>query len=102
MGRLIKRQFFDFNIPPTTLGHLRSLVIISFLKTKKKHWKERKKITEVKGALQSTKENRSPKVEKLSGTQPEKKGEKKEKKQQQNLTKRSYTKCYEEQNHLNY
>jgi len=62
MGRLIKRQFF--NIPPTTLGHLRSLVIISFLKTKKKHWKERKKITEVKGALQSTKENRSPKVEK--------------------------------------
>ena len=31
MGRPIKRQFFDFNIPSTTQGHLRTLV-----KTKQK------------------------------------------------------------------
>ena len=42
-----------------------------FKKIKKTGKKERK-ITEVKRALQSTKENRTPKVEKLSGTQSKK------------------------------
>ena len=70
MGRPIKRQFLDFNVPSTTQGHLRALVKKLLKKTdRKKHWKERRKITEVKRALQSTKENRTPKVEKLSGTQ---------------------------------
>ena len=66
MGRLIKRQVFDFNVPSTTQGHLRTLV-----KRKKKTknrpkrntGKQESKITEIKRALQSTKENRTPKVE---------------------------------------
>ena len=40
MGRPIKRQFLDFNTPPTTLGHLRTLVK---KKEKKKETLERKK-----------------------------------------------------------
>ena len=66
MGRLIKRQFLDFNVPSTTQGHLRTLVK---KKIYKKTGKKESKITEIKRALQSTKENRTPKVEKLSGTQ---------------------------------
>ena len=42
-------------------------------KTKKKYWKERKKITEVKRTPQSTTQNRTPKAEKLSGTLSKKK-----------------------------
>ncbi len=74
MGRPIKRPFLDFNVPSTTQGHLRTLV-----KKKKKNYfkkqtkrntgKQERKIKEVKRALQSTKENRTPKVKKLSGTQ---------------------------------
>ena len=69
MGRPIKRQFFDFNVPSTTQGHLRTLV-----KKKKKNLnrpsrKERKKSQRLKEPCKSTKENRTPKVEKLSGTQ---------------------------------
>ena len=57
MGRLIKRQFLDFKAPSTTRSHLKTLVKKNKkLKTKKKHWKE-SKITEIKRALQSTKEN---------------------------------------------
>ena len=40
MGRPIKRQFFDFNIPPTTLQDIGNKYL---KKIKKKHWKERKK-----------------------------------------------------------
>ena len=66
MGRLNKRQFFDFNIPSTTQGHLRTLV-----KTKNKTknrpkrntGKQESKITEIKRALQSTKENRTLEME---------------------------------------
>ena len=72
MVRPIKRQVLDFNVPSTTQGHAMTLV------KKKRYFKNRpkrntgkkeRKITEVKRALQSTKENRTPKVEKLSGTQ---------------------------------
>ena len=63
---MIKRQFFDFNVPSTTQGHLRTLV-----KTKNKTknrpkrntGEQESKITEIKRALQSTKENRTPEVE---------------------------------------
>ena len=74
MGRPITRQFLDFNIPSTTQDHLRTLVKknikkLKKLKQTKRHaGKKERKITEVKRALQSTKENRTPKVEKLSGT----------------------------------
>ena len=85
MGRPIKRQFLDFNVPSTTQGHLRRLVKKKIKKknTDQKETLERKsKITEVKRALQHTKENRTPKVEKLSGTQSKKikKGEKQQQK----------------------
>ena len=78
MGRPIKRQFLDFNVPSTTQGHLRTLVKKkkkkkkkNYLKkqTKRNTGKQERKIKEVKRALQSTKENRTPKVKKLSGTQ---------------------------------
>ncbi len=75
MGRPIKRQFLDFNVPSTTQGHLRTLVkkikIKNYFKkqTKRNTGKQERKIKEVKRALQSTKENRTPKVKKLSGTQ---------------------------------
>ena len=62
MGRLIKRQFFDFNVPSTTQGHLRTLVKTKN-KPKRNTGKQESKITEIKRALQSTKENRTPKVE---------------------------------------
>ena len=77
------RDFFDFNVPSTTQGHLRTLVKIYVKKKKKKRpkrntGKKERIITEVKRALQSTKENRTPKEEKRSGTQSKKrkKGEK--------------------------
>ena len=55
MGRPIKRQFFGFNVPLTTQGIGK--------KTKTNAGKQESKITEIKTALQSTKENRTPKVE---------------------------------------
>ena len=61
MGRPIKRQFLDFNVPSTTQGHLRTLVK---KQTKRNTGKKERKITEVKRALQSTTVNRTPKVEK--------------------------------------
>ena len=78
MGRPIKRQFLDFNVPSTTQGHLRTLVKKkkkTYLKkqTKRNTGKQERKIKEVKRALQSTKDNRTPKVKKLSGTQSLKK-----------------------------
>ena len=66
MGRPIKRQFLDFNVPSTTQGHLRTLVkkkkkIFFFKQTKRNTGKQERKIKEVKRALQSTKENRTQK-----------------------------------------
>ena len=72
MGRLIKRQFLDFNVPWTTQGHLRTLV------------KKRKEKKSEKAEWNSLKNK----------TKTKKLKDKKHKK--------SYTKCYEEQNHLNY
>ena len=73
MGRPIKRQFLDFNIPSTTEGHLRTLIKKNTKKlfkkkkqTKRNTGKKERKITEVKRALQSTK------VEKVSGTNKQK------------------------------
>ena len=71
----------------------------------KKSWKERKTL-EVKRALQSTKENRTPKVEKLSGTQSKERKKRKTRREKRRtppppLLKRSYTKCHQEQNHFN-
>ena len=84
MGRPIKRQFLDFNVPSTTQGHLRTLVK---KQTKRNTGKKERKITEVKRALQSTKENRTPKVEKLSGTQSKKQTKTRRKTKQRNKTK---------------
>ena len=58
-------------------------------KKKKKNntGKEESKITEVKRALQSTTENRIPKVEKLSGTQSKKQNKKGEKNKTKNFIK---------------
>ena len=52
MGRPIKRQFFDFNVPSTTQGHVRTLVKKVILKTDQKRntGKKERKITEVKRA----------------------------------------------------
>ncbi len=67
MGRPIKRQFLDFNVPSTTQGHLRTLVKKKIKKnyfkkqTKRNTGKQERKIKEVKRALQSTKENRTQK-----------------------------------------
>ena len=47
MGRLIKRQFFDFNVPSTIQGHLRTLVKIIF-RRKKKEKKDQKETLERK------------------------------------------------------
>ena len=55
MGRPIKRQFFGFNVPLTTQGIGK--------KQNKNAGKQESKITEIKTALQSTKENRTSKVE---------------------------------------
>ena len=57
MGRPIKRQFFGFKVPLTTQGTGKKT------KTKNNAGKQESKITEIKTALQSTKENRTPKVE---------------------------------------
>ena len=64
MGRPIKRQFFGFNVPLTTQVKNNN---------NKNAGKQESKITEIKTALQSTKENRTPKVE----TQSKKKKKKK-------------------------
>ena len=68
MGRPIKRQFFDFNVPSTTEGHLRTLVKKNFFKErdkkkkrkkkkkKNKHWKERKNQQQQKPTKNSLKE----------------------------------------------
>ena len=97
----------DLNVPSTTQSHLRTLAKNFLNRPETKTGKKERKITEVERALQSTKENRTPKVEKLSGTQSKKK-EKKEKKQrrkkqsgeeeekekkEKKLIKMSYTKC---------
>ena len=74
MGRPKKRQFFDFNIPSTTHGHLQTLVKFKQQQQQRTNTgKKERKIKEVKRAPQSIKENRTPKVKKLSGTQPKKK-----------------------------
>ena len=43
MGRPIKTQFLDFNVPSTTLGHLRTLVK-KYIKKDQKETLERKKV----------------------------------------------------------
>ena len=75
MGRPIKRHslILTYHQPHrVTSGQ----VVVVFKHThtyrKEKKWKKERKITEVKRPLQSTKENRTPKVEKLSGTQSKK------------------------------
>ena len=63
MGRPIKTQFLDFNVPSTTQGHLRTLVKKYIKKRPKRNIRKKEsKITEIKKALQSTKGN-SEKVE---------------------------------------
>ena len=93
MGSPMKRQFLDFKVPSTTQGHLRTVV-----KKKKKNGKKVSKITKIKRALQSAKENSGKAGKSEWNTALKKKGEKKKKK----LIQRSYTKCYEEQNHSHY
>ena len=63
----------DLNVPSTTQSHLRTLAIFFLNRPETKTGKKERKITEVERALQSTKENRTPEVEKLSGTQSKKK-----------------------------
>ena len=70
MGRPIKRQFLDFSVPSNHTGSPQDMG--KKYNNKKKIGKKERKITAVKRALQSTEQNRTPKVEKLSGTQSKK------------------------------
>ena len=87
MGR--PRQFFDFNVPSTTQGHLRSLVKIIFRRKKEKKGpkrntgKKKRQITEVKRALQSTFQKWKSWVEHSPKTKTNKKTKKRREKQQQ-------------------
>ena len=110
MGRPIKTV--DFNVPSTTQGHLRTLVKIIFREGKKKEkkkggGKDQKETLEKKGEknevkrdLQSTL-SKSGKAE-WNTVQKKRRKKKKRKSTTKSPIKRSYTKCYEEQNHFNY
>jgi len=57
MGRPIKKQFLDFNVPSTTqnIGKKKNSFFFFFKQTKRDTGKKEGKITEVKRALQNTK-----------------------------------------------